>query len=184
MSISTVQPQELHQLRQSGQSIHLVDVRTPVEFQALHAEGASNHPLDQLDPAAIMQARNGSAEQPLYLICQMGGRSMQACQKFVAQGFANVVNVEGGTMLWEQQGLPVTKGEKQVMAMDRQVRIAAGSFVVLGTVLAVMLPEAVWLGLGVAFLIGAGLIYSGATNTCGMASVLAKMPWNQTSGNC
>ena len=182
MAISTIQPKELQQLRASGKTVDLIDVRTPVEFAGLHAEGAKNHPLDQLNPSAIVGARNGSADQPLYMIRQMGGRSMKACEQFVANGHSNVVNVEGGTMLWEQQGLPVNRGEKQVMAMDRQVRIAAGSLVVLGVLLAALLPSP-WLGLGLAGLIGAGLVFSGATDTCGMATVLAMMPWNRVKGS-
>ena len=181
MAILTIQPKELQQLREGGKVVDLIDVRTPAEFAGLHAEGATNHPLDQLNPNAIMGARNGSADQPLYVICQMGGRSMKACEQFVANGHSNVVNVEGGTMLWEQQGLPVNKGEKQVMAIDRQVRIAAGSLVVLGVLLAVALSP--WIGLGLAAFVGVGLVFSGATNTCGMATMLAMMPWNQVKGS-
>lgn len=183
--IATIQPNELAKLRSENQ-IDLIDVRSPAEYQGLHAEGAVNHPLDQLNPAAIIATRHSSADQPLYMICQMGGRSMKACEQFVASGHQNVVNVEGGTMLWEQQGLPVVKGEKQIMAMDRQVRIAAGSMVLLGAILAMAMQPA-WFGLGLAAFVGGGLVFSGVTNTCGMARVLALMPWNQVKkkpGGC
>ena len=175
--IQTIEPKELAERKASG-AVELIDVRTPAEYNGLHADGAENHPLDQLDPAAIMQGRNGDADQPLYLICQMGGRSMKACEKFVAAGYTNVVNVSGGTTLWHEHGLPVVKGKRQVIAIDRQVRIAAGSLVLLGVVLAAaVLPQ--WIGLALAGFIGAGLVFSGVTNTCGMASVLAMMPWNR-----
>jgi len=180
--ISTIQPNELSKLKTDGEHVDLIDVRTPVEYAGLHAEGAVNHPLDSLDPAAIWQARNGSGDKPLYLICQMGGRSMKACEQFVQAGYDNVVNVTGGTTLWEQQGLPVVRGEKQVMAMDRQVRIAAGSLVLLGCALALLIQPA-WIGIALGAAIGGGLVFSGATNTCGMAAVLAKMPWNRV-GDC
>ena len=183
MHIATIQPNQL------SSDAEIIDVRNPDEFQHTHARGASNYPLPDLDPHAIMQSRSGSQDEPLYIICQMGMRSLHACQQFVACGYPNVVNVEGGTTLWEQQGLPVvhpsaassSDGEtapKPTMAMDRQVRIAAGVFVLTGVTLSALVEPA-WIGLVVAGLVGAGLTYSGVTNTCGMAQVLGKMPWNR-----
>ena len=70
------------------------------------------------------------------MICQMGGRSKQACEKFHAAGFANVVNVEGGTAAWVEAGLPVVRGNKKMISLDRQVRIAVGLLVLVGSILA------------------------------------------------
>ena len=99
--MATISPAALAQLQRSGQRIELIDVRTPAEFQEVHVEFARNVPLDQLDPAKIVQARNGSANEPLYVICRSGGRGQQACDKFAKAGFANVINVEGGTLACE-----------------------------------------------------------------------------------
>lgn len=110
MEIATVQPSELAALSDQQGKVDLIDVRTADEFQSLHVPDALNFPLDQLDPAAIMQARNGSAEKQLYVICQAGGRSRKACERFQAAGFTNVVNVAGGTQAWAQAGLPVVQG--------------------------------------------------------------------------
>src|SRR5262249_62032196 len=96
MSVPTISPRQFADLCKSGQ-IELIDVRTPVEFRELHATHARNVPLDRLDPARVMQARNGSKDEPLYVICRSGSRGRQACEKFLAAGFTNVVNVEGGT---------------------------------------------------------------------------------------
>ena len=79
----------------------------------------------------LMQARNGSGSEPLYVICKSGGRSQQACEKFIKAGFTNVVNVEGGTTACIEAGLPVVRGKKAI-SLERQVRIAAGSLVLLG----------------------------------------------------
>ena len=81
-----------------------------------------------------MQARNGSKDEPLYLICRSGSRGRQACEKFLAAGFTNVVNVEGGTLACVEAGLPVVRGKKAI-SLERQVRIAAGSLVLLGVLL-------------------------------------------------
>jgi rhodanese-related sulfurtransferase len=175
MSILTIAPQQLAQLARDGKPIDLIDVRTPVEFQEVHVAQARNIPLDRLDPAAIMQARNGSRQEPLYVICRSGSRGRQACEKFVAAGFANVVNVEGGTLACVEAGLPVVRGKKTI-SLERQVRIAAGSLVLLGVLLGWIVHPAL---AGLAAFVGAGLIFAGITDTCGMGLLLARMPWNQ-----
>lgn len=175
MGISTITPAELEDLRRRGESIDLIDVRTPVEFRELHAEPARLVPLDELDPMAVMEARNGSKEKPLYTICRTGGRGRQACERLLAAGFLHVVNVEGGTLAWEQAGLPVVRNEK-IISLERQVRIVAGALVLLGTTLGAFLHPVL---LALPAFIGAGLAFSGVTNTCGMGMLLARMPWNR-----
>jgi rhodanese-related sulfurtransferase len=174
-SYQTITATELKSLIQSGRQIELIDVRTPVEFQEVHVEMARNHPLDRLDPKAIQSARNGISDSPLYVICRSGSRGGQACEKFVAAGFNNVINVVGGTMACTESGIPVIRGKK-VMSLERQVRIAAGSMVFAGAALG-FLVHPYWIGLS-AF-VGAGLVFAGVTDTCGMGMMLAKMPWNQ-----
>ncbi len=172
--MQTITPGELSQ-RQRHHPTELIDVRTPAEFREVHAVGAQNVPLDRLDPAAVIQSRNGSAGEPLYLICRSGNRSKQACQKFVDAGHSGVVNVEGGTVAWEEAGLPVKRGKKTI-SLERQVRIAAGTLVLIGALLALLVHPAF---AALSALVGAGLIFAGITDTCGMGMLLAKMPWNQ-----
>ena len=181
--MSTISPTELAERCRSGGKVDLVDVRTPAEFRALHVQFARNVPLDRLDPAALMQARNGSAGELLFVICQSGGRGRQACERFLQAGFANVVNVEGGTAACLAAGLPVVRGQ-QMISLERQVRIAAGSLVLLGALLAWLVHPAF---IGLAAFVGAGLVFAGVTDTCGMGLVLARMPWNRcaaTAGSC
>lgn len=172
----SIKPQELAALCQTGKKIDLIDVRTPVEFREVHVEIARNVPLDQLEPTALMQARNGSAQEPLYVICRSGGRGQQACEKFLKAGFSNVVNIEGGTMACVEAGLPVVRGKKAI-SLERQVRIAAGSLVLLGVALSFVHPAFI----GLSAFVGAGLVFAGITDTCGMGMILARMPWNQCS---
>jgi len=173
--MQTITPQQLHELHVGGRSIDLIDVRTPAEFREVHVTFARNVPLDRLEPRFVQAARGSQASEPLYLICRSGGRGKQACEQFLAAGVAGVVNVAGGTQAWEQAGLPVVRGKKAI-SLERQVRIAAGTLVLIGSALGVLVHP-VWIGLS-AF-IGAGLVFSGITDTCGMALVLARMPWNQ-----
>ncbi|MFO1040152.1 MAG: rhodanese-like domain-containing protein [Planctomycetaceae bacterium] len=173
MNIKTMTPKELHDLVQSGTSVELIDVRTPVEYREVHVSFARNVPLDQLEVTQLTSGRTGT--DPLYVICRSGNRGKQACDKFVAAGFTNVVNIEGGTLAWDQAGLPVVRGKKAI-SLERQVRIAAGLLVLLGSVLGALVSP-YWIGLS-AF-VGAGLTFAGITDTCGMGMLLARMPWNQ-----
>jgi rhodanese-related sulfurtransferase len=175
MSVSTITPRGLADFCQGGKEIDLIDVRTPVEYREVHAVGARNVPLDRLDAGAVMQARNDCRAQPLYVICRSGSRGRQACEKFLQAGFTNVINVEGGTLAWAECGLPVVRGKKAI-SLERQVRMAAGSLVLVGAVLG-WLVHPIFIALP-AF-IGAGLVFSGITDTCGMGMLLARMPWNR-----
>jgi rhodanese-related sulfurtransferase len=152
----------------------LIDVRTPVEFREAHAKSARNFPLDSLDPAAVV-ATCGCGDHPMYIICNSGGRSTKATQKFLDAGIENVVNVEGGTKAWVAANLPVNRGKKAI-ALERQVRIAAGSLTFLGAVLGFFISPYF---IALSAFIGAGLVFSGVTDTCGMGMLISKMPWNQ-----
>ena len=98
-----------------------------------------------------------------------------AAKKFIDAGITNVVSVEGGTLAWEAAGLPVARGKKTI-SLERQVRIAAGFLVLTGAVLGYLVnPNFI----GISAFVGAGLMFAGITDTCGMGMMLAKMPWNQ-----
>lgn len=172
--MSTISPRQLFDAVQSGQAVELIDVRTPAEFREVHVGFARNQPLNQLDAEQIAAAHAG-ATQPIYVICRSGSRGKQACEKLLAAGCPDTMNVEGGTQAWEQAGLPVVRGAK-TMSLERQVRIAAGSLVLLGAILGWFVHPAFF---GLSAFVGAGLVFAGITDTCGMGMVLARMPWNK-----
>jgi len=179
--MQTISVKQLAEKQRSGQ-IDLIDVRMPTEYRELHAEGAQNYPLDALDPQAIAGSRNGRSAEPLYVICKSGNRSTKAVQKFLDAGITNVVNVDGGTTAWDAAGLPVKRGKKAI-SLDRQVRIAAGSLVFAGAALGYLVNPYF---IGLSAFVGAGLVFAGITDTCGMGMMIAKMPWNrcQDGGSC
>ncbi len=171
--VTTIDPVEVRELIDAGYNIDLVDVRTPAEYRGCHAEMARNIPLDDLNPDQLI-AERGENPEPIYFICRSDSRGKKACEAVLKAGFEGVVNVAGGTVAWEDLGLPVVRG-KQVLSLDRQVRLAAGSLVLVGLGLSLLSPW--WLALS-AF-VGGGLVFAGLTDSCGMATLLAKMPWNQ-----
>lgn len=163
--------QESNHQRLKNTASSLIDVRTPAEFGAVHAERAVNHPMESFD----LEQFPLSKDEEIHVICQSGGRSMKVCQKLESVGFTKIVNVEGGTSAWQSAGLPVVEGKK-VMSLERQVRIAAGSLVVIGAVVGQFVHP---VGYGLSAFIGAGLVFAGVTDTCGMGMMIAKMPWNR-----
>ena len=101
---------------------------------------------------------------------------MKVCQKLEAAGFTNIVNVDGGTSALHAAGLPVVEANK-VISLERQVRIAAGYLVVIGAVVGQFVHPG---GFALSAFIGAGLVFAGMTDMCGMGMIIAKMPWNRT----
>ena len=164
--------QESAQKRKEVDSIPLIDVRTPAEFGSVHAEGAVNHPMESLNVDRLPFGK----EDEIQVICQSGGRSMKVCQKLEAAGYSNVVNVKGGTSAWQASGLPVVEGKK-MMSLERQVRIAAGSLIVIGAAIGQFVHPG---GFGLSAFVGAGLVFAGVTDTCGMGMMIARMPWNRS----
>lgn len=119
--IQAITPKQLHNLQQSGQPIDILDVRSAFEYNTGHVPGARRLPLRQVNRQSATANRPGLDDHPVYIICHSGGRSMSACRKLIAEGFTNVVNVEGGTAAWKRAGLPI---ERPAGTGLRPVRIA------------------------------------------------------------
>lgn len=144
MAISSITPAELHARMAAGGPVDLIDVRSGLEWNGGHAVGARHVPLGSLDPAAVMAARLGKAEDPIYVICASGGRSATACDAFHRAGFTQAVNVAGGTSAWASAGLPIERNVQAVgLGLAKQLGIFA---LVAGVVLFLMpcSPMSVW----------------------------------------
>lgn len=175
MASDTITPAKLNELLRSGQPVQVIDVRTPAEFREVHLDCARNMPLDELDAAALLKTRQQAPGGRLYVVCRSGNRSRQACEQLAQAGHKDVVSVEGGTLACVDAGLPVARG-KRAVSLERQVRIAAGSLVLLGVALGWFVHP--W-AFGLSAFVGAGLVFAGITDTCGMGLLLARMPWNK-----
>ena len=164
---------QFRQVIASDPDVRILDVRSGGEFETMHIPGSYNVPLPTLGEHARDLA---DVEHPVVLVCQTGGRATQAHEKLTAAGKTTLHILEGGIVEWEAQDGDVVVGDKQRWALDRQVRLAAGSLVLGGVLASVGVPRAKWLSAGVA----AGLVYSAVTNSCAMAAVLNKLPYNKT----
>jgi glyoxylase-like metal-dependent hydrolase (beta-lactamase superfamily II)/rhodanese-related sulfurtransferase len=150
----------------------VVDVRLPAEYRAMHVEPSLCVPLDEL------ARRRGELprDRELVLVCRTGARARLAAAEL--SDFRTRV-LDGGLVAWQEAGHPVVEG-KAHMSLERQVRIAAGALACTGGLLAVTVSP--WFGLLPAF-VGAGLVYAGVTDRCGMAMLLGRLPYNRAGGS-
>ena len=152
----------------------IVDVRTPPEFEALHVRGAINLPLG---PDLIERVKPlVPAGQPIYLLCKSGARAKRAQEQLIRDGFSSSAVVIGGTDACLAAGAPIEYGRSSIISIERQVRIAAGMLVLCGLAAGTYLSPGFYL---LSAFVGAGLIFAGVTDRCGMALVLTQMPWNR-----
>jgi len=173
-----ISPMALSQHLQSDPRAALLDVRSPAEYHAGHIPGARLVPLDELKasgPAGLIKDAGQEAGKPLYLTCHAGVRAEQAAQVLQQAGLEHVVLVQGGTEAWQKAGLPV-KRCGAALSLERQVQIAVGSLLILKVLFGFTVHELFFVAAAV---IGAGLITAGITRWCGMAQLIARMPWNR-----
>ncbi len=169
----TVTVQDVRRLMTEDPLIRVIDVRTGGEFETMHIPGSFNIPLDTLDEHARDLA---DLEHPIVLVCQSGARASKAHGALTGHGKDRLHLLEGGIAAWDAAGADVVHGTSDKWAMDRQVRLAAGAIALTSVLASIVFPKAKWLAGGVA----AGLVYSAATNTCAMASMLGKLPYNRS----
>jgi rhodanese-related sulfurtransferase len=150
----------------------LIDVREYPEFAAGFIRGAQLVPLSEV----AGHASAWSKDAPLVMICKSGRRATLAAEKLETIGFSNVSVLNGGVDAWREQGLTLHTAAHRPWALERQVRVAAGTLVVTFSVLGLVISPKFLAG---AAFVGAGLVFAGVSNTCMMGSLLGKMPWNR-----
>ena len=177
-SLTQVSPMALSDRLKSDSHVTLLDVRSPAEYRSGHIPGARLAPLDELEGSNLADMANGAGlrvDNPIYLTCQAGLRAEQAAQLLRAAGLAHLALVQGGTEAWQKAGLPV-KSCRGALSLERQVQIAVGSLLILKVFFGFTVHELFFVAGAV---IGAGLINAGLTRWCGMARLIARMPWNR-----
>lgn len=149
-----------------------IDVREYPEFASGHIAGSRLVSLGSIDQASS----DWNPAEPLLLVCKSGRRAEQARQQLAAKGFTALSVLEGGIDAWRTSGRPLVTIDHAPWSLERQVRIAAGSLVLLTIALAYIVSPLFLLG---ATLVGAGLVFAGVSDICMMASLLARLPWNR-----
>lgn len=169
----TVTARDLQAAAAADPRVQLIDVRESAEFASDgSAPGAVLAPLSNDVAAAGLL----DAQKPVYILCRSGTRSQKAAALLEARGFADVRVVAGGLQAWQAAGFPVECRGPAAWSLERQVRFAVGALLLASFALGRLLHPAFH---ALAPLLGAGLLYSALTDTCGLAALLARLPWNR-----
>ncbi|WUR62529.1 rhodanese-like domain-containing protein [Micromonospora chokoriensis] len=172
---ATLDATALRELIESGRAPRVLDVRTPAEFESSHISGSYNVPLDLLREHR-RELRDQLNEDDV-LVCRSGVRATQAQQVLAGVGLPDLRVLDGGIMSWQAADAPITRGVPR-WDLERQVRLVAGSIVLVSVLASVFVPQLKW----VAAFIGAGLTVAAVTNTCAMGLMLSKLPYNRGAG--
>jgi rhodanese-related sulfurtransferase len=170
MTPRIVSPAEARRLVESG--ARLIDIRGADEFARARLPGAENHPLESLGPL--------EGDRPVVFHCRSGMRTASNAARLAECAPGPVYIIEGGLNGWQNAGLPLAKTPGAPLEIMRQVQIVAGLLVLAGVLLGAFVAP-VWLAL--AGFVGAGLTFAGVTGWCGMANLLALMPWNRRTAS-
>lgn len=166
----TISPAEARRLMDAGAV--LVDIREPDEHARERIPGAKLVPLSKI---ASGLPDVGNAKQVIFH-CKSGGRTAAAIDHLRPVAADEVYLLEGGLQAWKGAGFETRIDRSQPIEIIRQVQIAAGSLVLIGVVLGFLVHPGFH---ALAGFVGAGLTVAGITGFCGMANLLALMPWNK-----
>jgi len=168
MTIRTINAVEAYALVSRGAA--LVDIRPVDEHARTRIPGAVNAPLDRLTPAAL-------PDVPIVIFhCTSGNRTRVHQSALSDAAVCESYILEGGLDAWRKAGFPVEVDRRQPLEMMRQVQLAAGALILIGVVLGFLASPAFF---SLSAFVGAGLMFAGATGWCGLARLLAVMPWNR-----
>jgi len=175
-TIKTVPPQYAFEQCRDGKNV-ILDVRTDVEFAEKHIADSKHLALDRLKESV---GQLDPSRQHL-LLCLSGKRASKAVEILAGNGFAHLWVIDGGIDAWEKSGLPIERSERRTLPLMRQVQLVIGVLALTGSLLAIFVNPL--FAILPAFL-GAGLTLAGSTGWCGLALLLAKMPWNCGAASC
>jgi rhodanese-related sulfurtransferase len=172
MSVKNIDAKTLKKWLENNEAI-LIDVREPAEHEAEKIYGSNLLPLANVCKSSLP----GYENKKLVLHCRGGKRSLSACQKLISEDpNLEIYNLEGGISAWNAEGCEIKTSGKFFLSLDRQVQLAIGLGVLIGSVLGYFASPNFFLLSG---FFGAGLIFAGLSGYCGLAILMAKMPWNK-----
>ncbi len=170
-ALREIDPKTAHGWMDENKAV-LIDIREMDEYVREHIPGSRLMPLSGFNPNDFAHEHDKIG----VFHCNSGARTEQAAAQLLETSFKEVYHLDGGFQAWKKAGLPINLNRKAPISIMRQVQITAGSLVVLGIVLAVLFSP--WF-MALSAFVGAGLVFAGTTGFCGMANILAFMPWNR-----
>lgn len=168
MDIKLISSEELKSMAAQDRAC-IIDVREPAEYRSIHLKNSISLPLSKVSNESLPKGYS-----KIILVCLTGVRSKEASKKISSESI-EIFSLDGGISSWKQSGFEVIESESKVLPLDRQTQIAAGSLALCGTLLGAVINPGFYIIPG---FVGCGLIFAGLSGWCGMAKLLAKMPWN------
>lgn len=170
-NLQTISPARAAELMRQGAV--LIDIREADEHAREHIPGARHHPLSRFESDTALRGGN----RALVFHCRSGARTRgNAARLAAAAGGCEAYILDGGLDAWKKAGLPIALDRRQPIDIMRQVQIGAGTLVLAGIILGALVAPGFY---ALSAFVGAGLLVAGATGFCGMARLLARMPWNR-----
>jgi rhodanese-related sulfurtransferase len=164
--------QQVLNAEEANTSIDFINVCTPAEYKEKHIQGVRNVPLDKLE----QHLNEFEQKKTIYIHCRSGKRGNKAVEKLTQLGIkATLVNVEGGLLAWVEHGYQTTSQTKRIPII-RQVLAIAVTLIIAFSAASLWINPLFSIG---TLLVGLGLAIAGVTGWCGMALLLARMPWNK-----
>jgi len=171
-SLEMISPRDALSLLKRDPQAKILDVRSAFEFSQVHIEPSVNIPIDMLS-AKINEL--SQSKQSYVVLCHTGNRAAMAADMLIQSGIHAVKVIQGGIAHWQNEKLPVIKGEGGI-SLERQVRIIAGSLILLGIILSWLLH---WAFIFISVFVCCGLVYAGLSDNCLMGMLLMKLPYNK-----
>lgn len=171
-SLEMISPSDASSLLKQNPQAKILDVRSAMEFNQIHIEPSINIPIDMLSSKFDELSQS---KQSYLVLCHTGNRAAMAADMLIQSGIHSVKVIQGGIINWQKEKLPVIKGQGGI-SLERQVRIIAGSLVLLGVILSFLLHGAF---IFISVFVSCGLIFAGITDNCLMGILLMKLPYNK-----
>lgn len=154
----------------------LMDIRGHDEWRREHISGARMVSPENSQPDDFSDTVLRETDTVIFH-CQSGMRTEKFKDRLIAAVYpARALIMQGGINAWKAAGYPVITERRQPLPLMRQVQIVAGALALCGTLAGATLAAGFYIIPGI---VGAGLLFAGVTGWCGMAKLLAAMPWNK-----
>lgn len=174
MSATLMSPAQVKQQR--ALAVPIIDIREQDAWRHEHIAGSRCVPSETLASGALPGELPAGVESVIFH-CQSGMRTGQFEAQLTALVWpAQVIILQGGLNAWKAEGYPVITDRHQPLPLMRQVQLTAGAMALGGTLAGALLHPLFFI---IPAFTGAGLMFAGITGLCGMARLLAVMPWNR-----
>ncbi len=104
--VKDISPKEM-QVFLDADSIQLIDVRTPKEFNEGYINTAKN--IDFYTPTFKDAINKLDKSKPVFIYCRSGRRSGKSVSTFLEAGFTKIYNLDGGFLNWKSEGYKIKK---------------------------------------------------------------------------